>query len=271
MTLVQRDEVSLFFTDEGEGTPVLLIHGHTLDGRMWDQVTPGLLAAGLRVIRPDLRGHGQSSRPAKGYHWLHHATDMAVVLGEAGISSAVVVGFSLGGGVALELTLTRGDRVSGLVLIDPVMPDRPFEPAFLDNLRLVARKARAEGIRAAMLGPWMESPLFAGSMASPGVRESLTKIVGDFPGADYLASERDRVDRAWTVPQRLGEITVPTLVMAGERDLPGFLAYAEEAAQGISGARQIMIPGAGHLTPMEAPEVVARRLVAFVHGQADPA
>ena len=203
-------DVTIHYEDEGSGKPVLLIHGHTMDRRIWDPVIPGFRNAGLRILRPDLRGHGLSTRPDFGYHMSHHASDMAAVLDDAGIDSATVVGYSIGGGVALEMALTLPERVSGLVLMSPVMPDRPFEAAFMDNLREVARVTRSEGIEAAMIGPWASSPLFEFSFSKTGVREAAMAINRDFPGAEYLATQRDRIEREWTVLERLSEINVWT-------------------------------------------------------------
>jgi pimeloyl-ACP methyl ester carboxylesterase len=261
MPEITRNDVTISYDDEGAGAAVLLIHGHTLDRRVFAEVAAALRDRGLRTLVPDLRGHGRSSRPDKGYHFSHHADDMAAVLDAAAVDAAAVVGFSLGGGIALEMAVTMPERVRSLALVAPVMPDRPFEAAFMDNLKQVARTARADGIRAAMEGPWLESPLFAVSFSKAGVRERTAEIVRDFPGADYLATERDRVERDWTVPGRLGEIRVPTLVVVGEAELPGFRAYADEAARGIPGARLEVVAGCGHLLPLEARELLAEEVV----------
>ena len=266
MPEAHNGDVSLFFEDEGDGRPVLLIHGHTLDRRVWGPVMPGLRAPGFRVLRPDLRGHGRSSRPDSGYHWSHHAADMEAVLDAAGVERAAVVGFSIGGGVAIELAQTLSDRVDSLVLIAPVMPDRPFEPDFLENLKQVARVARTEGIEAAMKGPWAQSPLFVHSFTKPGIREAAAAILNDFPGAEYLASERDHVEREWTIPERLPQIEAQTLVMVGELEMPGFRAFAEEATANIPEARIEVLDGCGHLLPLEEPELVARHIVEMVRG-----
>lgn len=257
-------DVTIYYEDEGSGQPVFLIHGHTMDGRIWDPVVPGLRDAGLRVLRPDLRGHGRSTRPDFGYHLSHHAADMAAVLDASGIDSATVVGYSIGGGVALEMAVTMPDRLNGLVLMSPVMPDRPFETAFMDNLREVARVARSDGIRAAMLGPWASNPLFAHSFSKPEVRDAAMAINRDFPGAEYLATRRDRVEREWTVPERLSEVGIPTRVIAGVHETPGFRAYAEEAAAGIAGARLEFFEDCGHLLPLEEPDRVARTIIEVV-------
>ena len=257
-------DVTIYYEDEGSGEPVLLIHGHTMDRRIWDPILPGLLGAELRILRPDLRGHGRSTRPDFGYHVSHHAADMAVVLDDAGIDSATVVGYSIGGGVALEMALTMAERLCGLVLISPVMPDRPFEPAFMENLREVARVTRSEGIEAAMLGPWASNPLFAHSFSKPGIRESAESINRDFPGAEYLATKRDRVERQWTVPERLSEIEIPTAVIAGDRETPGFRTFAEEAATGIRNAQLEFFENCGHLLPLEEPDRVAHAIIETV-------
>jgi pimeloyl-ACP methyl ester carboxylesterase len=257
-------DVTLYYEDEGAGEPVLLIHGHTMDRRIWDPVMPGLLAAGLRVLRPDLRGHGRSTRPDFGYHVSHHAADMAAVLDTADIDSATLVGYSIGGGVALEMAVTMSARLTALVLMSPVMPDRPFESAFMDNLREVARVARSGGIEAAMLGPWTSNPLFAYSFSKPGLREAAMAIIRDFPGAEYLATQRDRVEREWTVPERLLEVGIPTSVIAGDHETPGFREYAEEAAAGIPDARLEFFEDCGHLLPFEEPDRVASAIVEIV-------
>jgi len=256
-----RDTVTISYTDEGAGRPVLLVHGHTLDRRIWDPIVPGLLAAGLRVVRPDLRGHGKSTRPGSGYHVSHHAADMVALLDTLGLDRVSIIGFSFGGGVALEMAVIHPARVASIGLVSTTMPDRPFEPAFMDNLREVAGVIRTQGLEAAMAGPWASSPLFASSFAKEGVRETVAAIVKDFPGAEFLATERDRVERGWTIPERLGEIAAPTRVLVGAMEMPGFRAYAEEAADGIPGATLEIVPDCGHLLPLEAPDTVAAMII----------
>jgi len=261
MPEVTSGEVTISFSDEGSGRPVVLLHGHTLDRRVWLPVVPHLLEAGLRVIRPDLRGHGRSTRPDSGYHVSHHSADVVGVLDSVGVDRAAVVGFSFGGGVALELAVTQPSRITAMGLVAPVMPDRPFEPAFMENLRDVARAIRSEGVTEAMAGPWASSPLFAHSFTKAGIREAVAAIVAGFPGAEFLATERDRVERDWNVPDRLAEIAAPTAVMVGEMEMPGFKAFAEEAAGGIPGSTLEVVPDCGHLLPLEAPDAIANMII----------
>ena len=89
----------------------------------------------------------------------------------------------------------------------------------------------------------------------------------DFPGAEYLATQRDRVEREWTVPERLSEIDAETMVLAGDRETPGFRSFAQEAAAGIPGARIEFFENCGHLLPLEEPERVARAIIGVVRGE----
>ena len=267
MPEIQRNDIRISYSDEGGGRPVFLLHGHTLDRRVWQPVVPALLDAGLRVLRPDLRGHGSSSRPDFGYHVSHHAADLTALLDHLEIDRTSIVGFSFGGGVGLEMALTDPHRVTALGLIATVMPDRPFEPTFMDSLREVARVIRSQGIEAAMAGPWESNPLFAHSFTKQGVREKVAAIVKDFPGAEFLATERDRVERDWKLPDRLGEIAVPTRIMVGEHEMAGFRTFADEAAEEILGAILEVVPNCGHLLPLEAPDAVAEMIVALTQAR----
>ena len=112
-----------------------------------------------------------------------------------------------------------------------------------------------------MEGPWAGSPLFEHSFSKPGVRDAVAAITREFPGAEYLASQRDHVKREWIVPDRLGEIRIPTDVLVGERETQGFLGFAEEAAAGVPGARLDVVVDGGHLLPIEAPQLVAASII----------
>lgn len=267
MPEITRENVTISYSDEGTGPVVVLLHGHTLDRRIWDPIVPELLAAGLRVLLPDLRGHGKSTRPGSGYHVSHHAADIAALLDTIDRERASVVGFSFGGGVALELALSHAPRVAALGLVATVMPDRPFDPVFMVNLSEVAGVIRTQGVEAAMAGPWAASPLFSHSFTKEGLRKRVADIVRDFPGAEFLATERDRLERGWTIPERIGEIAVPTRVMVGAAEMPGFVAFAEEAAEGIPGATLEVVPDCGHLLPLEAPDAVAAMIVELCSGE----
>src|SRR5215471_10053765 len=90
--------IEIYYTDQGAGQPVVLIHGYPLSGRAWDKQVPALLEAGYRVITYDRRGFGQSSQPATGYEYDTFAADLHTLLEHLDLREAVLVGHSMGTG-----------------------------------------------------------------------------------------------------------------------------------------------------------------------------
>ena len=118
MPYSEQGEATIFYTDEGSGPPVLLVHGWTCDSHDWQFQLPALLGAGYRVIAADLRGHGRSSVPASGYTPRGFAADLAGLLRERNAPPAVVAGHSLGGAVAVAMAVEHPERVRAIVPVD---------------------------------------------------------------------------------------------------------------------------------------------------------
>jgi len=268
---LDRDGVALHVVEEGAGEPVVLLHGHTLDLRVWDDVAPALVAAGRRVIRYDLRGHGRSASPPCGYRYGDHAADLAAVIREVGRESAHVVGLSKGGGVAVELALREPALLRSLALVGPILPDYPLSPELLDSFRRFARAIRAAGVEQAAREVWLGHPLIASAYALERVRERLAAMVLAFPAGEYLATARDAPDREWRAIDRLAEIAAPTLVIRGEHDVPDFAAMSALVREQIPGARLEVVAGSGHLVPLERPEALVQLLLSFLEQVAVPA
>ena len=262
--IIDRDGVALNVVAEGEGAPVVLLHGHTLDLRVWDEITPALVAAGLRAVRYDQRGHGRSGSPPSGYRWCDHAADLADVITRVAGEPAHVVGLSKGGGIALELALRRPELVRTLALIGPLVPDAPLSEELLASFKALAMAIRSDGPRAAMGEVWLSHPLIASAAARPGARERLEAMLQTFPAGEYLAAVRDVPDRDWKVTDRLREIAAPTLIMRGAREVPDFVSIADLLAKNLQTARLVIVPESGHLVPLEQPAAVAAALRGFL-------
>lgn len=115
--IVVRDDTGITVRELGEGPAVLLIHGWSLSGEVWDRQMRVLAESGRRVIALDQRGHGGSDAPLHGYGIADLADDAMDVLGALGISRASVVGWSLGGMVALRMAHVRPELVERLVMV----------------------------------------------------------------------------------------------------------------------------------------------------------
>lgn len=262
--ILERDGVALNVKVEGQGAPVVLLHGHTLDLRVWDEIVPPLVEAGFRVIRYDQRGHGRSSSPPSGYRYGDHAADLAEVVNRLDAAPAHLVALSKGAGIALELALRRPELVRSLALVAPLVPDFTLSDELMESFRELARAIRDRGVQPALRALWLAHPLIASTAALPGTREQLEAMLNTFPAGEYLAAKRDAPDRSWKVTDRLGEITVPMLVVSGEREIPDFVAMAALLAENLPGSVLEIVPGCGHLVPLEQPEQTAEALVRFL-------
>ena len=118
MPFVELNSVNMFYTDEGDGLPVLMVHGWSCDGSDWSWQIPALLAAGYRCIVPDLRGHGRSSVPASGFSPKDYASDLAALVNHLGVGPVVAIGHSMGGATVVALAVQHPEGVRAIVPVD---------------------------------------------------------------------------------------------------------------------------------------------------------
>lgn len=251
----------LFYAIAGEGEPLVLIHGFTLDTRMWDdQWTP--LAARHRVIRYDARGFGQSAPTGDASY--AHTDDLAALLDHLHVSRAAIVGLSMGGGIAIDFALAYPAMTTALVTVDATLGGHTWSDTWNAQVGPVWRTARSAGV-AAGKALWLDLPLFAPAREQPAVGARLAAMVADYSGLHWLHGDPQRSSEP-PAGERLAEITVPTLAIIGERDLPDFHAMTERIVAGIPGARKAILPGVGHMANMEAPAPFNEILLGFLVG-----
>jgi 3-oxoadipate enol-lactonase len=182
------NDTHLYYEEAGVGPAVVLIHGFTLDTRMWDdQFLP--LAQGFRVIRYDLRGFGRSALPTDAPY--SHVEDLRALLDALGLQQAHLVGLSKGGGVALDFALTYPQRTTALVLIDSILGGHAWSAEGLARDALVWQEAARDGIPAAKAS-WLAHPLFAPALRQPVVAARLHQIIADYTGWHFLNANRSR-------------------------------------------------------------------------------
>lgn len=256
---VETNGTHLYYEEAGAGTAVVLIHGFTLDTRMWDDQFLAL-AQHFRVIRYDLRGFGRSALPTDEPY--SHVEDLLGLLDHLGIEQAALVALSKGGGVALDFVLSHPQRTRGLVLIDTILGGHAWSAQGSARDALVWQEARRGGIPAAKAS-WLAHPLFAPAMRQPEVAARLTQIVDDYSGWHFVSRNPEQHAQSPAIG-RLHELTIPLLVIVGEHDLPDFLHIAAAIGQHAPDARTLVVPGAGHMANMEAPELVNGALLEFL-------
>jgi pimeloyl-ACP methyl ester carboxylesterase len=244
---------------QGDGPPMLFIHGFPLDRTMWrDLIAP---LTGRRRVAPDLRGLGLSDVPESGYSMQEYADDMGALLDVLGLEQVAVCGLSMGGYVALEMMRRHKDRVRALILMNTrAEPDDDEARAGRDEMiQLVQRQGPAA--LADLLLPKLLAPT---SLATtPDVVERVRTMITSSPATGVIGALSAIKQRPDSRPD-LGAITVPTLVVAGREDQ---LIPAESSrfmADRIPDAHLTMIAGAGHLSPMEQPTATSRVISEFL-------
>jgi 2-succinyl-6-hydroxy-2,4-cyclohexadiene-1-carboxylate synthase len=246
--------VSLNVLTLGEGSPMLLLHGFTGSARSWaTQVETW--SQHHRVIAPDLLGHGGSDAPRDPgrYALPRQATDLAELLRLMDAAPAAVVGYSMGARLALVLTLEYPELVDRLILESP---SAGISEATTRAERRVADERLAADLErdglTAFVERWQQMPLFAshagltvearGQLRSERLSHDAVGLAASLRGAGQGAMA--------PLHDRLGGISTPTLVVAGELDGAG-RDRALAVADGIPGARLEIIPGAGHTPHLE--------------------
>jgi pimeloyl-ACP methyl ester carboxylesterase len=256
----------LWYDEAGSGPALVLTHAGVADSTMWDELVPAL-AERHRVIRYDLPGYGRSKlRPGP---W-SHVDDLRGLLDRLGVERAALVGLSHGGRVDLEFTLEHPERVEVLVLVAPGLPEHDWsaeaERADEEEERLF-EAGDLEGAAEVNLRMWVDGPR-RGPDAVPEIRERVRAMVlRSFELYREALAEGEPGPVAKLDPPataRLGELDVPTLVVYGDADTPDIVEISERLAEGIPGARKVVIPDVAHMLPMERPEEFARLVLDFL-------
>jgi 3-oxoadipate enol-lactonase len=252
--------VNLAVEVRGEGPAILFVHGYPLDRTIWRDQIDSL--EGYRRIAPDLRGMGQSDAPDLGYSMGIYAADLAALLDALGVNEVVLCGLSMGGYVIFEFLRRWRHRVRALILMDTLAEGDSTEGRRArDAAAATARDGGAGAVGGAML-PKMLAP--GSEERAPELVDRVRRMMAATPVAGMigaLAAMRDRHDSTGLLPT-LADL--PTLVLVGEEDALARPDAARRIATLIPGARLVVIPGAGHLPPVERPSETTAEIREFL-------
>lgn len=233
---------SIYYTDnrvKNEAPALVLVHGAGGTHFSWGELRMVKFAAAYSL---DLPGHGRSQPPGR-TSVAAYADDVAAFVAAMGLPQVVLGGISMGGAIAQTLALRQPDWLSGLLLVataahlpvaDAIL--HHIQPDFHATMRLIAKLEWPKGT------------------PDETVARSYQELANHDPAlvyADFAACQ------AFDVRDRLSEITVPALVLAGDSDRMTSLTQAEFLAQNIPQARLQLIEGAGHMIPLARPQAVA--------------
>jgi pimeloyl-ACP methyl ester carboxylesterase len=243
----------LWVEEAGEGPAVLFVHGGLGDMRLWEPQARALAPA-FRAVRYDLRFWGRSESPGTAFSAVD---DLVGVLDALGIDRAALVGLSLGGGLALDATLARPDRVWALAHVGGGVTGMPANPYSAEQ-EAAYEAAEEQGDLETMME--IDFAVWAPLGADETYRE-LWRVTPDARGVPEGAESAPRPDA------RLEDVAVPTLVIVPEDDPPEQRAVGEEAARRIPGARLAYV-GSDHYLTLRQPEQVSELLLEFLTASA---
>jgi pimeloyl-ACP methyl ester carboxylesterase len=262
MPTLNLNGADIAYDDAGSGHPLLLVHAGIANRHMWDPVWDAL-ASRFRVIRPDLRGFGDTPAATQPFtNW----EDLAALLRALDARPAHVIGVSMGGSSSLDLALADPDAVDRLVLVAPGQPGWNWARQLRDDWEAEEaawQRGDLDEVAWANVRTWVDGPVRDGK-APAELRQAVFEMYR--PALELQAIE-GAVDGESLEPAssgRLGEVAAPTLVVVGELDQPDMMDIGEHLAREIKGAALARMPGVSHLPPMEAPEAFAALVIGFL-------
>jgi pimeloyl-ACP methyl ester carboxylesterase len=258
-------DLEVYYEERGQGRPLILLHGTGADTFSWSEMTPRL-ARSFRTIAFDLRGFGQTRRPAEPV--LSHDVwreDVRRFIESLGAGPVALAGWSLGGTIALNVAVHHPALLSHLVILGSASP----------RVALSDRGGFGERIRLAQAGAPIEKIIaetfeFTASALSPVVRrqnpraEELTRqlLLRNKPEwyAEAVAANATRPP----IGGRLGDIACPTLIIVGDADTRNGAEHAQDLTKAIPGAYMKVIADCGHFYGFEQPAATADAMTRFL-------
>lgn len=263
MGTVRVEGARLYYQSAGAGRPLLLLHGLGSSSHDWEHQVPEL-SRHFHVVAPDLRGHGASARTG-GYSVERFAADTWRLLDQLGHAQVDVLGYSMGGAVAMQMALDRPGAVRRLILSN-TLPS--FRVDTLAKRWLLWSRLMLMG----WLGPRRLSEVMTRRLyPRPDQAELRARVARRNAQNDknvYL--ETVRALTRWSIADRIGRLTMPVLVLAAEHDY--FLRRETDAfVAALADARVEHFPGTRHGLPLESPEAFNRAVLDYLLPRAAPA
>jgi 2-succinyl-6-hydroxy-2,4-cyclohexadiene-1-carboxylate synthase len=270
--LLEGKDVRLNYEVIGDGTPVTLLHGFTQSGKSWHEVI-SLMPPGWKWVLPDLRGHGLTSVKPGGPYTMDACTaDLEMLWGHLGIARSHLVGYSMGGRLALHVAAARPDRVLSLLTIGA---HAGLEEEAREGRRrgdeALAQRIEKDGIEA-FVNYWSSLPLFEGlERRGPSFVAQLRTARMDNHVVGLAESLRGMGAGAMRpVWESLARVTCPCTFVAGQLD-HGYAASARRLAASVPDGRVVIVQRAGHTVHQERPETFARLLLAHLAAASESA
>ncbi|MFC1936917.1 alpha/beta fold hydrolase [Chloroflexota bacterium] len=257
MSEIKVGEISIYYESQGQGSPLVMVHGLGSSTRGWDYQVP-YFSKNYEVITYDVRGHGQSGKPRGPYRIEQFAADLAGLLDVLGRDSVHLVGISMGGWIAFQFALDYPQMLKSLVLVNTWADMRPKN--FGEWRELLLRLVIFRLLSMRKIGENLAPRLFI----KPEQEELRQVFIEQWAENDkraYMAAFQSSV--GWSVADRLDQITCPALVISADGDystVESKQAYVDK----MPNAKLVVIEDSRHATPVERPDEFNQVLGAFL-------
>jgi 2-succinyl-6-hydroxy-2,4-cyclohexadiene-1-carboxylate synthase len=268
--ILEGDDVRLNYEVIGEGAPVTLLHGFTQSGRSWHEIV-SLMPAGWKWVLPDLRGHGVTRvQPGAPYTMEACTEDLVRLWDSLGIARTHLVGYSMGGRLALHIAAARPERILSLLTIGAHAGlDEEAREGRRRGDEALAQRIENDGLEA-FVNYWSSLPLFeALARRGPSFLAQVRAARMDNHVAGLAESLRGMGAGAMRpVWNELGRVKVPATFVAGQLD-HGYAASARRLAASVHESRVVIVQRAGHTVHQERPEAFSRLLLAHLEAASE--
>ena len=257
----------IYYEIAGAGQTLVLGHAAFVDGRMWDDQFQEF-ARHYRVIRFDMRGNGKSS-PANGP--ISRREDVYKLLKQLGVERAHLLGCSMHGEVMIDLAIEHPELAQSLIAISAVPSGFQMQgapPPELMEMMSAIQQGDLERGSELQIRIWVDGPYRQPSQVDPLVRQRAAEMNRiTVQNGTWGKADANPVNPLMPpASERLNEIQVPTLIMAGALDNSEIVRAADVMAKAIPGARKVIIPDTAHVPNMEKPAEFNRAVLDFLAG-----
>lgn len=247
----------IFYEAAGNGPAIIMIHDGVLHRETWNSQFTAF-AGSHRVIRWDRRGYGRSDSPKAPFSNLD---DLLILMNVLKVERATLMGCSSGGLLAIDFTLDHAERVSSLVLVGPIISGFGFSKHF--NMRGDRGKPKTDASVAERIKYWARKDPWITAPESKAAKDKMEMLLTANP-QNLSGSGRYARGPGRSAMGLLSEIKVPTLIIAGESDIPDVHAHIGVIQASIAGSLRVVLTHSGHLAHLEVPDAFNQVVLEFL-------
>lgn len=264
MPYLDLDDGRIYYEVAGEGEPLVMLHAGIAHSAMWDPQFE-FFAPHYEVVRFDQRGFGKTMTLTRD---INRRGDLLALLDHLNINRAIVMGCSMGGGLALDFTLEHPERVSALILIAAGISGVQAPPEMLkqwEEQDAAYEQGDFERVIDLELKMWVDGPYRTPAQVDPAVREQVRAM--ELDNLKISNTEYNSVALEPPAVGRLAEVNVPTLVIYGTGDQPLVVQNGQQQAREIPHAQTLILEHIGHMPNLEKPGEVNHAIQNFLNAR----